>query len=85
MVARLVGGRTTLGMKRQVFFVSVGGFDLYDNMAVRQPGQLRQVSEALAAFHAATQELGVAERVSAFTASDFGRTLSSNGDGTDHG
>ena len=85
MVARLIGGRTALGMKRQVFFVSVGGFDLHDNMAARQPGQLRQVSEALAAFHAATQELGVAEQVCAFTASDFGRTLSSNGDGTDHG
>ncbi|MCC6814718.1 MAG: DUF1501 domain-containing protein [Rubrivivax sp.] len=85
IVARLIGGRAALGVKRQVFFVSLGGFDLHDAMAARQPGQLRQVSEAMAAFHAATQALGVAEQVCAFTASDFGRTLSSNGDGTDHG
>lgn len=85
MVARLIGVRGSLGLKRQIFFVSLGGFDHHDDLLGRQPGLLAQLSQALAAFHDATVELGVADRVTTFTASDFGRTLSSNGDGTDHG
>jgi uncharacterized protein (DUF1501 family) len=85
IVARLIGARNALGNKRQVFMVSLGGFDLHDNLVANQPGLLRRVSEAMSAFHDATAELGVADRVTAFTASDFGRTLTSNGDGTDHG
>ena len=85
VVARLIGARNGLGMKRQVFMVSLGGFDLHDDMVRRQPGQLAQVSDAITAFYQATVELGVADKVTAFTASDFGRTLTSNGDGTDHG
>ena len=85
MVARLIGARTALGNKRQVFMVQLGGFDLHDNLVAKQPGQLQAVSEAMTAFHAATVELGVADKVTSFTASDFGRTLSSNGDGSDHG
>lgn len=85
MVARLIGGRTNLGSKRQVFMVSLDGFDVHDGMATRQPVLLTKLSEALTAFDAALQELGVAEKVTTFTASDFGRTLSVNGDGTDHG
>lgn len=85
IVARLIGARNALGNKRQVFMVSLGGFDLHDNLVANQPGLLRRVSEALTAFYNATAELGVADKVTAFTASDFGRTLTSNGDGTDHG
>jgi uncharacterized protein (DUF1501 family) len=85
MVARLIAARNGLGMKRQVFMASLGGFDLHDDMVGRQPRQLAQVSEALSAFHQATVELGIEDKVTAFTASDFGRTLTSNGDGTDHG
>jgi uncharacterized protein (DUF1501 family) len=85
IVARLIGARTTLGNKRQVFIVSLGGFDLHDNLVSTQPVLLKKVSEALTAFYGATVELGVADKVTAFTASDFGRTLTSNGDGTDHG
>lgn len=85
MVARLVGGRNSLGAKRQVFMVSLDGFDVHDGMATRQPALLKKLSEALTAFDAALQELGVADKVTTFTASDFGRTLSVNGDGTDHG
>lgn len=85
MVARLIGARSTLGTKRQVFMVSLGGFDLHDNLISQQPTLMRRVSEAMAAFYDATVELGVANQVTAFTASDFGRTLSSNGDGSDHG
>lgn len=85
MVARLIGARSTLGSKRQVFMVSLGGFDLHDNLIAQQPNLMRRVSEAMSAFYGATVELGVADKVTAFTASDFGRTLTSNGDGSDHG
>ncbi|MFN9472556.1 DUF1501 domain-containing protein [Acidovorax sp.] len=85
MVARLIGARNALGLKRQVFMASLGGFDLHDDMVGRQPAQLAQVSEAITAFYRATVELGIADKVTTFTASDFGRTLTSNGDGTDHG
>jgi len=85
MVARMISARNALGAKRQVFFVSLGGFDTHDNLATDHPALLAQVGPALAAFDAATAELGVASQVTTFTASDFGRTLSSNGDGSDHG
>ncbi len=85
MVARTIGARSALGAKRQVFFVSMGGFDLHDFLPTQHPGLLTQVGAALKSFYDATLELGVAQQVTAFTASDFGRTLSSNGDGSDHG
>ena len=85
LVARLIAARNTLGNKRQVFLVSIGGFDLHDNLIANQPGLLNSVSGAMTAFYNATVELGVASKVTAFTASDFGRTLQSNGDGSDHG
>lgn len=84
-VARLIGARTSLGTKRQVFLVSLSGFDLHDNLIANQATLLAKVSEAMTAFYNATVELGVANNVTAFTASDFGRTLTSNGDGSDHG
>jgi uncharacterized protein (DUF1501 family) len=85
MVARLIRGRSTLGTKRQVFFVSMGGFDLHDNLIANQPGLMKQLSDAMAAFHRQMVAQGMADKVTAFTASDFGRTLASNGDGSDHG
>lgn len=85
MVARLIAGRSSLGAQRQVFFVSLGGFDNHDFLLDTHPLLLTQVGAALASFQAAMTELGVADRVTAFTASDFGRTLTSNGDGSDHG
>jgi len=85
MVARMISARATLGLKRQVFFVTLGGFDLHDNLSIQHPVLLGQVADALKSFMDATTELGVADRVTTFTASDFGRTLSSNGDGSDHG
>jgi len=83
-VARLIAVRGQLAMQRQVFFVSTGGFDSHDDQVINQPGLLGNVSACLAAFYAATVELGVANAVTTFTQSDFGRTLTSNGDGTDH-
>jgi uncharacterized protein (DUF1501 family) len=85
MVARLIKGRTVLGAQRQVFMVSIGGFDLHDNLIRDHGGTLGKVSAAMTAFYDATVEMGVATKVTAFTASDFGRTLASNGDGSDHG
>jgi uncharacterized protein (DUF1501 family) len=85
MVARMVAARSALGAKRQVFFVSIGGFDHHDFLLDQQPGLLAAVDGAIKSFYDATVELGVANAVTTFTASDFGRTLSSNGDGSDHG
>jgi uncharacterized protein (DUF1501 family) len=85
MVARLIATRSQFNVKRQVFLVSIGGFDLHDNLTDNHPGLLQTVSDGMKAFYDATAELGVADNVTAFTASDFGRTLQSNGDGTDHG
>ena len=85
MVARLIAARGTFGAKRQVFFVSLGGFDLHADLMTQHPVVLGRVSEAMNAFYNATVELGVASQVTAFTASDFGRTLASNGAGSDHG
>ena len=84
-VANLISVRGALGMQRQVFYVALGGFDMHDSQLDVHPGLLTDLSESLAAFHAATVELGVENSVTAFTASDFGRTVSTNGDGTDHG
>jgi uncharacterized protein (DUF1501 family) len=85
MVAKLIAVRDELDMSRQIFFVAAGGFDTHDRQADDQPDLLADVSASIAAFHAATVELGVATQVTTFTQSDFGRTLTSNGDGTDHG
>jgi uncharacterized protein (DUF1501 family) len=83
-VAYLIAARDDLQMKRQIFFVAAGGFDSHDNQNEDQPGLLGGISEAIAAFHAATVELNIDDGVTTFTQSDFGRTLTSNGDGTDH-
>jgi uncharacterized protein (DUF1501 family) len=84
MVARLIAAREVLGHKRQMFFVSLGGFDNHDSLA-EHPGRLRIVSDAMAAFYKATEALNIAQNVTTFTASDFGRPLKSNGSGSDHG
>jgi len=85
VVARLIGANATLGVKRQVFFVSMGGFDTHNSIVSNHPRLMTQLGDAMTAFQAATVELGVADQVTTFTASDFGRTLSSNSDGSDHG
>jgi uncharacterized protein (DUF1501 family) len=85
MVAKLIAVRDRLEMSRQIFFVAAGGFDTHDNQVTDQPNLLTDMSASIAAFHAASVELGVAGQVTTFTQSDFGRTLTSNGDGTDHG
>ena len=85
IVARLIQARSSLGVSKQVFFVSLGGFDLHDNLIANHSGLLQKVNDAMYSFYKATVQLGVAEKVTTFTASDFGRTMASNGDGSDHG
>jgi uncharacterized protein (DUF1501 family) len=85
MVAQLIEARQALSQQRQVFFVATGGFDTHGSQLVSQAPLLQELSDALAAFYAATVEMQVASGVTAFTASDFGRTFLSNGDGSDHG
>jgi uncharacterized protein (DUF1501 family) len=85
VVARLIGARNLLGMRRQVFFVSLGGFDNHNLLMQDHPNLLQRINDAMSAFYAATVELGIADKVTTFTSSDFGRTLSSNADGSDHG
>ncbi len=85
VVSRMIAARTTLGQKRQVFFVSLGGFDTHDIQLITQPDLHTQLGAALAYFYANLQSLNISNNVTTFTASDFGRTLTSNGDGSDHG
>jgi uncharacterized protein (DUF1501 family) len=85
MVARLISIAPTLGLKRQIFFVQLGGFDLHGGQVAGHGPLLAELSGAMKAFYDATVELGVANQVTTFTASDFGRTYVPNAGGTDHG
>jgi uncharacterized protein (DUF1501 family) len=84
-VARIIRLRGNTGIKRQVFFCTIGGFDTHAQQGWAQWDLLRQVAEAMNAFHAATVQLGVADAVTTFTESEFGRTLQPSGSGSDHG
>ena len=84
-VARLISVSSQLGARRQVFFVSSGGFDTHDLLTTTHPRLLTNLADALRAFYDTTVELGVANQVTTFTASDFGRALTANNDGSDHG
>jgi uncharacterized protein (DUF1501 family) len=90
MIAQMIGAAPQLGLTRQVFFASLGGFDLHSDQLGAHATLFTQLSQALSAFSAATTELGVPNQVTTFTASDFSRTFNTNGtnDGTagsDHG
>ncbi len=84
MVARTIAGRTALGANRQTFFVNFGGWDHHDEVLTNQSTMLPVVSQAVGAFYHALELLGIQNNVTLFLASDFGRTLSSNGRGSDH-
>ena len=85
LVAQILSVRGALAMNRQIFFVSLGGFDTHSNQLPDQDALLQDVSQSLNALYASTVELGVDQSVTAFTNSEFGRTLqSSSGAGTDH-
>jgi uncharacterized protein (DUF1501 family) len=85
IVARIIAARNTLSNARQVFLVSIGGFDNHDVLLTDHAQRMTSVNSAVDAFYAWMVQLGVQNDVTLFTASDFGRTLTSNGDGSDHG
>ena len=85
LVARLIAARNDLGMQQQVFFVRMGGWDTHSNQNQRLPSLMSAFNEGIDAFTNTLDDIGMMDTVTAFTASDFGRTLTSNGNGTDHG
>ena len=83
-VAEIIAARETLDVRRQTFFIMIGGWDHHDEVIDSMQNQLTRVNAALTEFWAALTELGVTDQVTTFTASDFARTLTSNGRGSDH-
>jgi uncharacterized protein (DUF1501 family) len=85
VVAQMIAVAPTLGMKRQVFMVSMGGFDTHGNQLRVHPSLMGNVAQAINYFTSTVRGMGLANNVTLFTASEFGRTLTSNGTGSDHG
>ncbi|MBK8388661.1 MAG: DUF1501 domain-containing protein [Saprospiraceae bacterium] len=85
MVANVIAKRSGLGMKRQIFFIDYGGWDHHDEVIAAQTEMFTEVDNALHAFNAAMNQLTVSDLVTTFSVSEFSRTLTSNGNGTDHG
>ncbi|MFZ5497254.1 MAG: DUF1501 domain-containing protein [Verrucomicrobiota bacterium] len=84
MIARTAASAGRLGARRQIFFVQLGGWDHHDEVLNNQVNMLRTVSQALSYFWTVLGEFNLQNNVTLFTASDFGRTLTSNGNGSDH-
>lgn len=85
MVARMIAARQDLGHTRQIFYVSHGGYDMHSDLITNHAKRLAELDAAIADFYLETVALGVSDQVTTFTASEFGRALQSNGDGSDHG
>lgn len=85
MVAQMIGAGQAMGMRRQVFMVQIGGFDSHNNQMRDQPVLMSRVAQSANYFLSALDTMGLLDKVMLFSASDFGRTLTSNGDGSDHG
>ncbi len=85
LVGRLIASREELGMQQQVFFVLMGGWDTHSDQNERTPSLHQNLNEAVTAFQSTMDSVNLADSVTSFTASDFARTLTSNGNGTDHG
>ena len=84
LIAKTIAVRDVLNVKRQTFFITIGGWDHHDEVLNNQVAMLSVVSKALSEFQTAMEELNLSDCVTTFTASDFGRTLTSNGNGSDH-
>ncbi|MCB1889898.1 MAG: DUF1501 domain-containing protein [Rhodocyclaceae bacterium] len=85
-VARMIDvSRNQLGVRRQIYLCTLGGWDTHADQNARQGALLAELGQALHAFHASTRAMGIGAEVTTFTASDFGRSFNSNGDGSDHG
>lgn len=84
MIAQSIAGHGKLGQSRQTFFVEYGGWDTHDGVIKTQAAQLPEVDGAIKAFYDCLEKLGLQNNVTLFTASDFGRTLTTDNDGADH-
>ncbi|EDY84583.1 conserved hypothetical protein [Verrucomicrobiia bacterium DG1235] len=85
MVAKLIQSREALGQRRQIFFVATGGYDTHGPQLNQHAGLLSELDGAIKGFHGALDSINALDKVTSFTASDFGRTFDSNGRGSDHG
>ncbi|HHJ38474.1 MAG: hypothetical protein AXA67_12920 [Methylothermaceae bacteria B42] len=83
-IAKLIAARESLGLKRQIFFASLGSFDTHSMQLTEHQNLFTSLNDALVSFQRTLEELNVEDSVTTFTASEFGRTLTINGDGTDH-
>ena len=84
MVSKIMEARTALSMNRQIFFVERGGWDHHNELLGPQSNLFIELNEAIEIFWTAIQSMGLQNNVVLYTASDFGRTLTSNGSGSDH-
>lgn len=84
MVARTIAARDYLDMQRQTFFINFEGWDHHDEVIMSQEAQFGALDAALGSFQQVLDSLGLADSVTTFIISDFARTLTSNGNGTDH-
>jgi len=84
-IARIIAGRASLGVSRQIFYVQLGSFDTHDAQAKTHAQLLTQLGAAFEYFDGLMVNMGLSNNVTSFTISDFGRTLTCNSDGTDHG
>ena len=84
MIAKTIAAKDSLGMNRQTFFVTIGGWDHHDEVLDNQLYLLGVVNNAIKEFFDALTEIGMDDKVTLFTVSDFARTLTSNGNGSDH-
>lgn len=85
LVLRAAASASALGVNRQVFFLNIGGFDSHDNELVGQGANLQAIDDAVRYFDTTATALGLINGITLMTGSDFGRSFTSNGDGTDHG
>jgi uncharacterized protein (DUF1501 family) len=83
-IAEIISVKSFLGAKRQIFYITYGGWDHHDNVLGSQAAMLPVLSNAMAEFNDAMTEIGMKDKVVTFTISDFARTLTSNGNGSDH-
>jgi uncharacterized protein (DUF1501 family) len=83
-VAKVIAGRNTLGVKRQIFYVQWGGWDFHDNVIENMETMIPIVDSAVKAFYDLTVAMGLANSITLFSASEFGRSLTSNAKGSDH-
>lgn len=83
-IANVINARESMQMPQQVFYVNSGGWDHHRDLLANHGGNLEALGDALVAFDKALEEMGLQDQVVTFTNHDFGRTLTSNGSGSDH-